>query len=76
MDEKEISKSGNLIFFKNIDSPKKVLGNFIIGNGIDWSPCKKIMYFSVSDKKKFINLNIKRKQENFKKRNICKYPQR
>lgn len=70
MDEKEISKSGNLIFFKNIDSPKKILGNFIIGNGIDWSPCKKIMYFSVSDKKKIYKFKYQKKTGKISKKEI------
>ena len=70
MDEKEISNSGNLLFFRNIYKPVKLLGNFIIGNGIDWSPCKKIMYFSVSDKKKIYKFNYQNKSGKITKKKI------
>ena len=61
MDKKEVSKSGNLFFFKKINSPKKLLGNFIIGNGIDWSPCQKKLYFVASDQRKIYIFNYKKK---------------
>lgn len=70
MDTKEISKSGNLLFFKNINTPKILLGNFIIGNGIDWSPCGKIMYFAVSDKRKIYKFRYHKKNGEINKKEI------
>ena len=70
MDENEISKSGNLFFFPKINSPKKLLGNFIIGNGIDWSPCKKKLYFVASDKRKIYIFDYERKAGKISKRKI------
>ncbi len=70
MDKKEVSKSGNLFFFKKINSPKKLLGNFIIGNGIDWSPCKKKLYFVASDKRKIYIFNYEKKAGKISKKKI------
>ncbi len=70
MDEKQILNSGNLLFFKNIYKPVKLLRNFIIGNGIDWSPCKKIMYFSISDKKKIYKFNYQKKSGKITKKKV------
>ena len=70
MDENEVSKSGNLFFFQKINSPKKLLGNFIIGNGIDWSPCKKRFYFVASDKRKIYIFNYEMKDGKISKKKI------
>ena len=70
MDEKEISNSGNLFFFKNIKTQKKIFGNFIIGNGIDWSPSEKIIYFAVSDKRKIYKFNYEKKTGKVSKKNL------
>ena len=70
MDEKEISNSGNLFFFKNIKTQKKIFGNFIIGNGIDWSPSEKIIYFAVSDKRKIYKFNYEKKTGKISKKNL------
>ena len=70
MDENEVSKSGNLFFFQKINSPKKLLGNFIIGNGIDWSPCKKKLYFVASDKRKIYIFNYERESGKISKKKI------
>ena len=70
MDENEFSKSGNLFFFQKINSPKKIFGNFIIGNGIDWSPCKKRLYFVASDKRKIYIFNYEMKAGKISKRKV------
>tara|TARA_A100000164_G_scaffold22124_1_gene17610 strand:- start:241 stop:1140 length:900 start_codon:yes stop_codon:yes gene_type:complete len=70
MDEKEISNSGHLIFFKDINSPTILFKNFIIGNGIDWSPSEKIIYFSVSDKRKIYKFGYQKKTGKISKKKV------
>ncbi len=69
MDKNEKLETGNLWCYEN---PKKIFKaekNFSIGNGMDWSPDDKILYFVASDKRvifsyKFniLNGNISRKK--------------
>lgn len=51
MDNNEKSNTGQLRFFKSLNKNKVVDKNFIIGNGIDWSPDNKYLYFAASDKR-------------------------
>ena len=51
MDNNEKKDTGKLWFFKSSAKAKIVDKNFKIGNGIDWSPDNKNLYFSVSDKR-------------------------
>ena len=51
MDNNQKDKTGKLYFFKNLTKPNIISENFIIGNGIDWSPNQKKLYFVKSDKK-------------------------
>jgi len=51
MDNQEKVPSGQLWFMKSATKLKVVDNNFIIGNGIDWSPDNKILYFVASDKR-------------------------
>jgi sugar lactone lactonase YvrE len=51
MDSQEKVPSGQLWFLKSLAKPKIMDKKFIIGNGIDWSPNNKILYFAASDKR-------------------------
>lgn len=48
MDNKEVSSSGRLWKVSSTTAPEIVDSNFVIGNGIDWSPDSKKMYFTDS----------------------------
>lgn len=48
MDKKEKEASGRLWSISSLATPKIMDKNFIIGNGIDWSPDSKKMYFTDS----------------------------
>ena len=51
MDSQQKTKTGQLWFIKPRAKPKVVDKKFIIGNGIDWSPDNKTLYFVASDKR-------------------------
>ena len=51
MDNNEKLNTGQLWFFKSLSKIKVVDKNFKIGNGMDWSPDNKYLYFVVSDKR-------------------------
>ena len=67
MDEKEKKNSGKLFYISENYSIKKKFENFIIGNGIDWSPDKKNLYFVASDRNKIFKFNYQKK--NYKLQN-------
>jgi sugar lactone lactonase YvrE len=48
MDNQEINPSGRLWCISHLTKPKIWDSNFVIGNGIDWSPDGKKMYFTDS----------------------------
>jgi len=51
MDNNQKLNTGQLWFFKSLKKIKVVDKNFKIGNGIDWSPDNKFLYFVASDKR-------------------------
>ena len=51
MDNNEKKNTGQLWFFKSPHKAKVIDKNFKIGNGIDWCPNNKNLYFAVSDKR-------------------------
>jgi sugar lactone lactonase YvrE len=48
MDNNEVSSSGRLWRISSTTVPKIVDSNFVVGNGVDWSPDSKTMYFTDS----------------------------
>lgn len=48
MDNNEVSSSGRLWKISSTTTPEILDSNFIVGNGVDWSPDSKKMYFTDS----------------------------
>ena len=70
MNEKERVNSGKLFCLSQDFAIKKKFENFIIGNGIDWSPNKKYLYFVATDKKRIFKFNYQKKSCKLKKKKI------
>ena len=51
MDNNEKLNTGQLWFFKSLSKIKVVEKNFKLGNGMEWSPDNKYLYFVASDKR-------------------------
>ena len=75
MNKKEVLKSGKLFFFNKMLKQKIKLKKFKIGNGIDWSPDDKKMYFVASDKREVYSFNYNKKDGSItNKKIIIKVP--
>lgn len=70
MHEKEKMNSGKLFYLSKNYLIKKKFENFIIGNGIDWSPDKKSLYFVASDKKKIFKFNFHKENHKINRKTI------
>lgn len=70
MDKNEKLKTGKLWCFKNSKNFSKIEKGFSIGNGIDWSPDKKKMYFVASDKRAVYSYKFNKKTGKISNKNV------